>query len=173
MTKIKNFVTFVNFIFRHKRQYFHILSFVENIKSKILKIKDRGFPNRTRTVRISRSWTEGLRTNGPRNHDLGSPRRKSKRVKVSLAEDDLAAVTEDEKKKIEDEKRRIEASRGIKRKRNPSVDNKKVGGKIGANVGPPIKARNAPGVAITETSKARFQIDAPSSISDWPANQIV
>ena len=83
---------------------------------------------------------------------------------MSLAEEDLAAVTEDEKKKIEDEKRRIEASRGIKRKRNPSVDNKKI---ISANSGFSIKAKNVPGVAITETSKARFQIDSLSSDSYW------
>ena len=88
-------------------------------------------------------------------------------MKVSLAEEDLAAITEDEKRKIEEEKRKIDASRGIKRKRNPSVDNKKLLGNSLRNLGPPIKPgppRNAPGVAITETSKARFQIEF--SISD-------
>ena len=88
---------------------------------------------------------------------------------MSLAEEDLAAVTEDEKKKIEDEKRRIEASRGIKRKRNPSIDNKKL---ISANSGPPIKAKNVPGVAITETSKGRFQINSLSSDSYWLMGKI-
>ena len=39
VTKIKNFVTFVNFIFRRKRQYFLILNFVENIKLRIPKTK--------------------------------------------------------------------------------------------------------------------------------------
>ena len=97
----------------------------------------------------------------------GGSRRKSKRAKVSLAEEDLAGVTEDEKRKIEDEKRKIDASRGIKRKRNPSVDNKKVLGNSLRNLGPPIKPRNAPGVAITETSKARFQIThLESSLAD-------
>ena len=89
-----------------------------------------------------------------------------------MAEEDLAGVTEDEKRKIEDEKRKIDASRGIKRKRNPSVDNKKVLGNSLRNLGPPIKPGNTPGVAITETSKACFQISVQFLLTDTAAELI-
>lgn len=101
----------------------------------------------------------------------GGSRRKSKRAKASLAEEDLAGITSDEKKKIENEKRKIEFSKGIKRKRNSSVDNKILPGSSLRNLGPPINpsgvARNAPGVAITETSKSYEVLIQPEAQSQF------
>ena len=81
MMEIKNFVTFVNFIFRHKRRFFLISSFVENIKLRIstTKVARDENQNEQKLVWLRKTLPGLLRTKNRRS--------KTKNEKLKLLEE--------------------------------------------------------------------------------------